>query len=144
MRSWSGSVYVGHATRFQDATDGKIRIDGPEFVALTMTALGGKAHIPIAARDLVLVTACGRCENSGMQFSADRRTVGRNWGEAPAQIEAVEGTVVLPDGQWTCHALAPDGTKKQQVPIAYENGRGVLALSAQYATMWYLLEKQTK
>ncbi|MEN6575358.1 MAG: carbohydrate binding domain-containing protein [Phycisphaerales bacterium] len=144
VRSWSGSAYAGHATRFQDATDGKISIIAPEFVALTMTALGGKAHIPIGARDLVLVTACGRCENVGMQFSSDRRTVGRNWGGPPAQIEAVEGTVVLPDGQWTCHALAPDGTKRQPVPIAYENGRGVLSMSPEYGTMWYLLERQSQ
>jgi len=144
VQSWSGSVYTGHAARFQDATDGKIRIDGPELVTLTMTALGGEEHIPIAKRDHVLVAACGRCENVGMQFSPDRRTVGRNWGTAPVRIEAVRGAVALPDGQWTCQALAPDGTPKQPVPITYDGGRGVLALSPEYATMWYLLERQRR
>ncbi|MBP7051837.1 MAG: carbohydrate binding domain-containing protein [Phycisphaerae bacterium] len=144
VQSWSGSVYTGHAARFQEATEGKIRIEGPELATLTMTALGGKEWIPLAARDRIFVTACGRCENVGMQFSADRRTVGRNWGEAPAQIETVKGTVVLPEGQWTCHALAPDGAKKQRVTITYEDGRGTLAMSPEYATMWYLLERQAK
>ena len=144
VRSWSGSVYTGHATRFQEATKGKIRLEGPELATLTITALSGKEWIPLAARDCVLVTACGRCENVGMQFSADRRTVGRNWGEAPAQIETVKGAMVLPDGQWTCHALAPNGAKKQQVTINYEDGRGTLAMSPEYATMWYLLERQAK
>jgi hypothetical protein len=141
LQSSGGSVYTGHAARFQETTDGRIAIARPEFVALTITGLDGQER---RTHDRILVTACGRCENVGMQFSADRRTVGRNWGAAPAQIETVEGTVVLPKGQWICHALAPDGEKKQQVPIAYEDGRGVLALSPEYATMWYLLEKPMK
>ena len=90
----------------------------------------------------MLITACGRCENTGMQFSPDRRTVGRNWGHAPVQIEAVRGSLVVPDGKWICHALAPDGSPKQQVPISYENGRGTLTLSPEYGTMWYLLQPQ--
>jgi hypothetical protein len=125
-------VYTGHAERFEKATDGRIRIASPDFAALTITPLGtGK---------MILITACGRCENTGMQFSPDRRTLGRNWGRAPVQIEAVRGILVVPDGKWVCHALAPDGTPKQQVPISYENGRGTLTLSPEYGTMWYLLQ----
>jgi hypothetical protein len=126
-------VYTGHAPRFAEATEGSIRITSPDFVALTITPLGtGKT---------LLITACGRCENAGMQFSADRRTVGRNWGRAPVQIEAVRGTVVIPDGKWTCYALAPDGSPKQQVPMAYANGQGTLTLAPEYGTMWYLLQQ---
>lgn len=128
-------VYSGHASRFQEATKGTIRLAGPELVTLTMT--------PLHSNTQILLTACGRCENVGMQFSADRRTVGRNWGTAPAQIEAVRGTVVLPEGKWTCHALAPDGKPKQQVTVTYEDGRGVLAMSPEYGTMWYLLDRQS-
>ncbi len=125
-------VYSGHAQRFEGVTDGRIRIASPDFVALTIT--------PLRAGMVVLITACGRCENAGMQFSPDRRTVGRNWGRAPVQIEAVRGSLVVPDGKWTCYALAPDGSRKQRVPISYKNGRGTLALSPEYGTMWYLLE----
>jgi hypothetical protein len=125
-------VYTGHAQRFEGATDGRIRIASPDFVALTIT--------PLRPDKAVLITACGRCENTGMQFAPDRRTVGRNWGQAPVQIEAVRGSLIVPDGKWVCHALAPDGSPKQQVPVSYENGRGTLALSPEYGTMWYLLE----
>jgi len=127
-------VYTGHARRFEEATSGRIRITSPDFVALTVTPVGATHASPL------LITACGRCENTGMQFSADRRTVGRNWGRVPVQIEAVRGSVVVPEGKWTCYALAPDGSRKQQVPISYENGRGTLALSPEYGTMWYLLQ----
>ncbi|HSV98998.1 MAG TPA: carbohydrate binding domain-containing protein [Sedimentisphaerales bacterium] len=129
-------VCAGHVNRFEEETKGAVRLAAPEWVTLTMTPLDSDARI--------LVTASGRCENVGMQFSPDRRTVGRNWGKAPAQIEAVRGTVVLPDGNWTCHALAPDGAPKRQVPITLDNGRPVLAMSPEYGTMWYLLERQTK
>ena len=130
-------VYTGHAGQFEESTRGRIRVTSPGFVALTVTPLDDAAK-------KILVTACGRCENTGVQFSPDRRTVGRNWGEAPVRIEAVRGRMVLPEGKWTCHALAPDGSPGQNVLITYENGRGVLKLSPEYGTMWYLLERQTK
>ena len=128
-------VYTGHAKRFEEATDGRIHIASPDFVALTITPLG--------TGNKVLITACGRCENTGMQFSPDRRTVGRNWGHAPVQVEGVRGSLTVPDGKWICHALAPDGSPKQQVPISYEDGQGTLTLSPEYGTMWYLLQQQT-
>lgn len=133
ITSESAQVYAGHADRFDQATAGRVQIASPGFVALTVTTLDHG--------DCILVTACGRCENTGMEFSKDRRTVGRNWGRAPVQIEPVEGRLVLPPGRWTCQALAPDGAPKQPVPVSYEDGRGVLRLSPQYATMWYLLRR---
>ena len=136
VQSAGASVYVGHAARFSSASEGKVTITAPEFVALTVTPLDGSGRI--------LVTACGRCENTGMQFSQDRRTVGRNWGRAPVQIEPVDGRLVLPEGQWTCHALAPDGATKRRVSIATVGDRTVLKLSPEYETMWYLLERQAR
>ena len=140
-------VYAGHAHRFSRATEGRVHIASPKFIALTVTPLdwtqwpppGGAHRRP--ARTL-LVTACGRCENTNMQFSKDRRTVGRHWGQAPVRIEAVQGELTLPEGRWTCQALAPDGSPKQAVPIAYDQGRGILEMSPKYETMWYLLERQ--
>ncbi len=133
-------VYTGHAKRFEETTGGRIRIASPDFVALTVTPLRTSEVVGANNHSPLLITACGRCENAGMQFSPDRRTVGRNWGQAPVRIEAVRGSLVVPDGKWTCHALAPDGSRKQRVPISYKNGQGTLALSPEYGTMWYLLE----
>lgn len=127
-------VYTGHASRFESETKGAVRLASPELVTFTMT--------PLDEGSKILVTACGRCENTGMQFSADRRTVGRNWGRAPVQIETVKGTVVLPEGKWTCHALAPDGKPKQEVRVTDQNEQATLAMSPEYGTMWYLLERQ--
>ena len=77
-----------------------------------------------------------------MQFSADRRTVGRNWGEPPVLIEPVEGSVVLPPGRWECHALAPDGTPKATVALQKgSDGAPTLKLSPAHQTMWYLVTR---
>jgi hypothetical protein len=144
VQDWAGSVYVGHAERFSSASSGKVAITAPQFVALTITGLGNEPSVALEKQGKILVTACGRCENAAMEFSPDRRTVGRNWGTAPARIEAVRGSLVLPQGQWTCHALAPDGSPKTLVPITYASGQGVLTLSPEYGTMWYLLEQNRR
>ncbi|MEA3368174.1 MAG: hypothetical protein U9R68_08685, partial [Planctomycetota bacterium] len=104
-----------------------------------VTALDGR---PLEASRSVLVAACGRAENTGMVFSKDRRTVGRNWGQPPVRIEPVEGAVELPRGKWTCRALNPDGTRGGEVPVeAAAGGRPRLGLDPKHATMWYLLER---
>jgi len=137
-----GWAFVGSAAGgFQAGTDGNIVISTPAFVALTVTALD---EAPLDRSRKILITACGRCENTGMKFSKDRRTVGRNWGGPPVRIEAVEGTLRLPAGRWICHALGPDGLPTRQVPVLYQNGQGILKLSPQYKTMWYVLQRGTK
>ena len=131
-------VCTGYAGRFANATNNEISIAGPEFAAVTVTTLDKK---PFEESKKILITTCGRCENTGMKFSEDRRTVGRNWGEAPVRIEPVEGEVVLPKGRWKCEALRPDGMPKGQVPVSYSSGKGIVQLSPRNETIWYLLRR---
>ena len=129
----NAGVLAGHTGRFGQVTD-DIRIDNPSYAVITVTSLDG---LPVSSGAKILITACGRCENTGMQFSMDRQTVGRNWGGPPVRIETVTGTVTLPPGQWKCEALGPDGMPKREVPISSD----VLKLSPEYETMWYLLTR---
>ena len=135
LGAWS---YTGHADRFEESTEGQIAIAGPTFVAMTVTSLD---KAPLNQSHKILVTACGRCENVGMKFSRDRRTVGTNWGGPPVQIEAVEGTMILPQGQWICHALGPDGLPSYEVPVSYQANQSIIELLPKYETMWYLLTR---
>jgi hypothetical protein len=132
--AWGSSacVFAGHANRFEASTKGRIAMTSPGFVSMTVTTLD---DVAMSKSRKILITACGRCENTGMIFSKDRRTVGLNWGKAPVQIEAVTGTVRLPEGQWKCEALGPDGMPKHEVPVS----DGTVKLSPEYGTMWYLL-----
>ncbi len=141
-RGQGGWVYIGHAERFEKATDGLISIAAPDFVALTVTALDRNPARSLDKSRKILITACGRCENTGMKFSEDRRTVGRNWGRPPVRIQPVEGSLILPKGRWICHALGPDGLPTHRVPVSYYDGQSVLQLSPQYKTMWYLLTRE--
>lgn len=140
-RSQGAWIHTGHAERYEKATNGQLSVTKPEFAAVMVTPLDNR---PLNNSRKILVTACGRCENTGMKFSEDRRTVGRNWGQPPVQIEPVEGTLVLPKGQWICNALGPDGLPKHKVAVSYQNDQGVLQLAPKYQTMWYLLTRQTK
>jgi hypothetical protein len=115
----------------------RLQIDQPDAAAVVLTALDGR---PLAASQSMLIAACGRCENTGMQFSPDRRTVGRSWGTAPVRIEPVAGTLALPvpaGRKLTLKPLNPDGTVKARIPI--ENG--IAVLKAEYGTMWYLVQQ---
>ncbi|MBN2139096.1 MAG: carbohydrate binding domain-containing protein [Sedimentisphaerales bacterium] len=131
-------VLTGHAEKFESATRGLVRVNGPEFLTMVITALDNQ---DLRQSTSVLIAACGRCENTEMQFASDRRTVGRNWGRAPVRIEPVDVDLVLSEGKWTCRGLAPDGTLAEEVPIEYENGRGNYRIAPRYKTMWYLLTR---
>jgi hypothetical protein len=107
----------------------------------TMTALDG---LPLARSNKILITLCGRCENTDMKFSKDRRTVGRNWGKAPVRIEAKTSEMLPLPGNWPrrfkCYALLPNGKRGVEVPV---DGKGAewVNLSPKYKTMWYLLTR---
>jgi hypothetical protein len=126
-------VLAGDTSRFE-----RCQIDDPAFAVITATPLDG---LPWPRSSKILITACGRCENVGMEFSQDRRTVGRQWGQGPAQIETVKGTVEIARGNWTAQALGPDGLAKADVPVRTEGGRNFVEMLPKYKTMWYLLKR---
>ncbi|MBM4019849.1 MAG: hypothetical protein FJ288_16265 [Planctomycetes bacterium] len=130
------AVFVGRAGGDTGIKGFPIELARPDFAAVTMTALDGRT---LAASAKILIAACGRCENTGMKFSPDRRTVGTAWGKGPVCIEPVEGRVTLPAGRWTCRVLRPDGTPGADVPLAAgAGGAAAVNLSPRYQTMWYL------
>jgi len=128
-------VFIGH----RGARAAGVELRRPEFAAVTVTPLDGR---PLDRSQSVLIAACGRCQNTGMVFSEDRRTVGRNWGTGPVRIEPVEAAVDLPAGAWTCHAMKPDGSRGPEVPVeSRASGGAEVRLDPKYATMWYLANR---
>ncbi|HEC03784.1 MAG TPA: hypothetical protein ENI81_09635 [Phycisphaerales bacterium] len=138
MAAGGAGVLAGHSNKFERDSDGYARITRPEYAVITATSLDG---VPWPRSNKILITACGRCENTGMKFSEDRRTVGREWGRAPVRIETVEGTVMIPVGRWQCRALKPDGTVKMDVPVRTAGEVNYVDVSPRYGTMWYLLTR---
>jgi hypothetical protein len=136
----SARVYVGHKEKFLAASNNTIEVNEPNYVTLTITSLEPAYTInSLPQKRKFLITAIGRCENTGMIFSADRTTVGTNWGHAPVQIEPVRAKIKIPFKGLKCYALLPDGTIKTTVPTYAENGQTIIELSPTYQTMWYLV-----
>jgi hypothetical protein len=62
-----------------------------QFCALTVSSLDGK---PLSTSSLLLLTATGRVENTGMEWN-QRRAMVDKWGTAPTRIETIRGWVTL-------------------------------------------------
>lgn len=133
-------VYVGHQDKFYSASNGGVEINEPDFVSLTITSLDSdNTTAPLPNGRNILITAVGRCENTGMIFTPDRTSVGDDWGYAPVLIEPVSGAIRFPFKGIKCYALAPDGTIKCTVPTGAEGSQTVIEMSPVYETMWYLV-----
>ena len=135
----NGAGAVGYGEDFENCSGGKVRIEAPEFCALTLAVIGGGG---VDEGTKLLLTACGRAENAGMGFNAERNTVGRKWGQGPTRAEAVTGTLVLPKGEWRAWALKPDGSRGKEVPVIGKDEDGVplLRMSPEHGTLCYWLE----
>ncbi len=123
-------------TGWRPGADGKVT-----FRAVMAAALDAK---PLDESRKVLIAACGRCENTDMKFTPDRRTVGRNWGRAPVRIEPVDHPLHL--SGWAgrpavLQPLGPDGRPKGSPVTVHLSSACVLRLSAKHQTMWYLLTR---
>ena len=120
------------------ATSG-VRILAPAFAAVTANPADGR---DFATSRRILIAACGRCENTDQKFSADRRTLGTNWGHAPVRIEPVTGQVPQPPGHWRLWTLGADGLKTGEAAVTEETqGLPRAELDAAHGTMWYLAER---
>ena len=138
MAAGGAGVLAGHTGKFEQDSNGYANVSSPPYAVITATPLDG---VPWPESNKILITACGRCENTGMKFSQDRRTVGREWGRAPVRIEAVEGTVMVPVGRWRCQALGPDGLVRADVPVRVAGDVNYVDMSPRHGTMWYLLTR---
>lgn len=116
----------------------ELRVQSPAFAAAALTALDGQ---PLEKSQRVLLAACGRCENTDMGFSADRRTVGLRWGHAPVRIEAVRGMLKLPGTGWRCQALDAAGKPAKDIAGRAAAGATEFSLAPENATLWYLFTR---
>jgi carbohydrate binding protein with CBM4/9 domain len=118
--------------------EGAIGVDSREpFVSRVLVPLDGR---PLEESRKVLFTVCGRCENTGMVFSEDRRTVGRDWGSAPVGLERLRvrfGRALPSPRTWTCTSLGSDGEPVGTIPPT--DGEDPFETDGQ--TMWYLLTR---
>jgi len=118
---------------------GATRQDG--WCAVSVTAMEGDIS---AGNSRWLITATGYAENTGMGWkSAEKNSVGRNWGTPPSLVEGVPAriTLPLPAARVQAWALDERGQRRTSVPVqATPEGKAVISLGAQWKTLWYEVE----
>ena len=80
---------------------------------------------PIAASDRILVTYLTDVQNSDIRYADAELTVLLDWGHLPHLMRNGEADVSLAvkSGDWKVWALDSDGTRREEVPSAFADGR---------------------
>lgn len=101
--------------------DVTVQVESPRSASWVMVSRDGQA---LAQSQDILITACGRCENTGMGWNAERTSVSNQWGSTPVRIEPVKGTVRLRTKRagLKVHALDARGQAVKEVPAEYGDG----------------------
>ena len=73
-----------------------------------------------------------------MVWNADRTSVGKDWGQAPALAEGIAATFsVANPGIKHVWALDPTGARAKEVPVTISGGAATFTIGPQYQTVWY-------
>ena len=129
-------------------------IRGREFRIGDITLAVGKTRLDWATVTLTetapgrwLLAATGFMENSGMKFEkysdddTDRRTLHKNWGDAPILCEGIPFVLTM-HGQKSvrCFALDTAGNRKAECPVTADAQGVRLTLGPERQTLWYEIE----
>lgn len=128
-------------------TPGKTRLDWATISMTNTTPSNGKVNNDRVAPGSYLLAATGMCHNTdevivdlgGGRISCASGN-GGSLGTAPVICEGIDACIRLDAlaGKVECWALAPDGSRKQQVAVdADPEGNAILNIDSKYQTVWY-------
>ncbi|GIU77877.1 MAG: hypothetical protein KatS3mg005_1115 [Bryobacteraceae bacterium] len=87
-----------------------------------------------------VIVATGDHENTGQIWkNAQKNSVGRNWGRAPALVEVIPARITLPVAPWrvAVWALDENGNRFAEVPVEDADGRARFRIGDSGPTIWY-------
>jgi hypothetical protein len=126
---------------------GKIELKGLELEVRTdyaVVALGSLTDLPLEDSPSILVTAVGRCQNSGVELSEDGNRM-LHPGNHPMLIEPIEAVVRLRTNRdnLKVFVISEHGELVCRLPVDYQNGvlRFQIGKQPEYhpSTMYYLI-----
>jgi hypothetical protein len=110
---------------------------GRDFGTITAISLDGLS-LPKSKR--VLITVVARAENQGMKWDANRTTLRTNWGTGPTIAERIPASISLvSEVPRKIYALAPDGSRKREVPRRMVENALSFTVTPGDATLYYEL-----
>ena len=81
----------------------------------------------LAETDRILVCLVGDVQNDGIEYENETMRVLRRWGRQEGRIArrvAADITVSVANSpDWHVFALAPDGSRKREIPSSFHDGR---------------------
>ena len=113
-----------------------IQIDAvdPNYGLVVATSNDGQ---PIAQSKSILLLTATSSKNQNMQWNEERNGVGRNWGNGPTQVAAINGTIHLKNMNVEVFALDGTGKRIGKVPVENDANGTRFSLSAKHQTIWY-------
>ncbi len=139
-----GVVGFAGAKRYQ-TRDVALRMENP-FGSVVLSSLDGQ---PIRTSRRMLLTAVGRCQNTGFLLTPAPGSAGlyqankTSLGAAPIAIDPIRVTLTLPAGRTQAglqaYALDGAGNRIAPIPVRRENGTVTVTMTGVPATIYYEL-----
>ncbi|RME94213.1 MAG: hypothetical protein D6766_06400, partial [Verrucomicrobia bacterium] len=109
-----------------------------DYAVIVLTSLDGR---PLAEARRLLLAAVGGARNPGMEWNADRTSVGNRWGHGPAEVNGVPVRVVLSGAPVQVSVLDGRGRPVGTVPVAASRDRSRFEVGPTRRTLWYGLTR---
>ena len=127
----------GHELQLNDVT---IKAE-TDFAVIALSTL---TDAPICRSENILLTAVGRCKNTGYtdeELPNGHRKV-TNHGTGPVLIEAIEAEIHIksPHHNLRVVSIDEDGFITGKIPSRYENGELIFEIGKEFAQMYYLIQ----
>ena len=93
---------------------------------------------PLTDSDYILMTCIGETTNEGMKFEGEWLL---DFGHAPVLVDQIEGKVTIANAKKTLkvYALAPNGDRKEEIPVAFDGDNAVFEFTNKEAAIHYEL-----
>lgn len=95
--------------------------------------------LPVNQSNSLLLTALNRAENTGMNWNAERTSVGDQWGEGPTQIEVPRASITLQTSDKAARVfrLAPNGERGAIASSSLKEGILSFDIGPDDKTLWW-------
>ena len=108
-----------------------------DYAVVVLTTLAGQ---PVETTKHALLAVVGSAENLNMKWNATRSSVGKDWGEGPAQVNGVPLTISLPRTGGRVHSLDGRGQRQREIHAERAAVGARFVLGADDRTLWYEID----